>query len=168
MPTSRETRIAEGTVSAIDFFSRLIGAIESGNWHYADDKLSQLGRTLGELDQQLTRTDQPASGQPVAAYVAEHSQHYRIGRALYGTPKERATEPEIRPEVAAHVLHHFGCDSGVPTSGFKTALMAAIAQADAPNREHLAKAFPDYVAAFNLAQTTSHGTAALQKLASRD
>lgn len=78
------------------------------------------------------------------------------------------TDPEISPEVAAHVLWHFGCDGGSPASGFKTTLMLAIAQADMPNRERLAKGFPDYVAAFNLAQLTSHGTAALQKLAAQD
>jgi hypothetical protein len=166
--TTREIRIAEETVSAIDFFSRLIGGIEDGNWRYSRDKLRQLTDTLETLGAQLNRTG-PASGKPVAAYVAENSQGYRIGRALYGTrQKPPAADPEIRPEVAAHVLFHFGCDGGAPTSGFKTALMQAIAQADLPNRERLAMGWPDYVAAFNLAQTTSHGTAVLQKLAAQE
>ncbi|MEV4059693.1 hypothetical protein [Nonomuraea dietziae] len=167
MATIRETRIAEETVSAIDFMSRMLGAIEDGNWYYARDKLGQLSRALNNLDTQLSRTE-VADGKPVAAYVAEHSRHYRVGKALYGAAEPPTDAPEISPETAAHVLHHFGCEGGSPASGFKTTLMLAIAQADMPNRERLAKAWPDYVAAMNLAQVTSHGTAALQKLAARD
>lgn len=91
MATAREMRIAEETVSAIDFMSRLIGGIETGNWHYAADKLHQLTRALDQLGTELDRKDQHAAGPPVAAYVAEHSQHYRIGRALYGGPKRGAS-----------------------------------------------------------------------------
>lgn len=84
-PTNpRETRIGEETVSAIDFMSRLLNAIEAGNWHYAGEKMHQLRRTLETLDKQISRKDQPAAGAPVAAYVARESLHYRIGRALYG------------------------------------------------------------------------------------
>ncbi|RVX39114.1 hypothetical protein EDD27_1456 [Nonomuraea polychroma] len=88
MDNAREARIAEETVSAIDFFSRLLGAIEDGNWYYARDKLRQLKQRLERLGEQLARTDQPASGPPVAAYLAEHSRHYRIGGALYGTRED--------------------------------------------------------------------------------
>ncbi|MEV7805079.1 hypothetical protein AB0O28_19220 [Microbispora sp. NPDC088329] len=86
----REMRIAEETVSAIDFMSRMIGAIEDGNWRYAADKLGQLDRTLETLSKQLARKDYQAAGPGVAAYVARESQHYRIGRALYGRPAEDA------------------------------------------------------------------------------
>lgn len=227
MPTVREVRIAEETVSAIDYMSRLLGAIETGNWCYASDKADQLMRTINNLAGHLDLTG-PADGQAVAAYVAEHSQHYRIGRALYGvasqppqgapepleaackicgctenaaceggcqwvpnplmidlcsscvlqltrlygTPTEQAdpseVEEPITPEVAAHVLHHFGADGGYPASGFKTTLMLAIAQADVRNRELLAPGFPGYVRAFNLAQYTRHGTAELQEISARD
>jgi hypothetical protein len=109
----REARIAEETVSAIDFMSRLVGAIEDGNWYYAADKLSQLTRTLEKLSGQLARTDHPAVGPPVAAYVAEQAQQYRIGRGLYGRANRRPEAAdqsvdldavEIPPAVAAHVL----------------------------------------------------------------
>lgn len=83
---AREERIAEDTVAALDFMSRLLGAIEAGNWHYAGEKLGQLTRTLASLDAQLSRTDQQAAGPPVAAAVVKHSQSYRLGRALYSYP----------------------------------------------------------------------------------
>lgn len=158
MPTNRETRIAEETVSAIDFFSRLVGAIESGDWRYARDKLGQLQPTLEQLGRQLSRTER-AAGPPVADYVAKESQHYRIGRALYGTPKpppqQTPSEADITPEIAAHILSHFGADGGYPASGFKVALIEAIARADAPNRALIWCAFPGY------------GTAQLQAIATR-
>lgn len=168
MPTAREYRIAENTSSVIDFASRLIGAIETGNWHYANDKLGQLERALVQLGDEIRRTDQPASGETITTLVASYTKDFRIGKALYGKPEPQTpSDPEIAPEVAAHVLHHFGCEGGSPASGFKTTLMLTIAQADASNRQHLARAFPAYVAAVNLAQWTAHGTAALQKLATR-
>ncbi|MEU8196371.1 hypothetical protein AB0C10_21545 [Microbispora amethystogenes] len=86
----REARIAEETVSVIDFMSRMLGAIEDGNWHYAADKLGQLDRALENLRKQIARKDYQAAGPVVAAYVARDSQHYRIGRALYGRPAEDA------------------------------------------------------------------------------
>lgn len=74
---------------------------------------------------------------------------------------------EIPVEVAAHVLSHFG-QGGWPPSGFKTTLMLAIAQADIVNRNRLALGFPEYVAAFNLAQLTDDGTATLQAIVAED
>ncbi|MBP2704472.1 hypothetical protein JOL79_11665 [Microbispora sp. RL4-1S] len=173
----REARIAEETVSAIDFTSRMLGAIEDGNWYYARDKMRQLQNTLANLARQLDRNDQPAAGPGVAAYVTRNSQSYRIGRALYGQAEsgvvsqvsplgsaEDVNQP-ITPEIAAHVLFHLGVDGGYPASGFKSALMGAIAQADIVNRELLALGFPGYVVAFNLAQMTEYGTRKLQEIA---
>lgn len=76
-----------------------------------------------------------------------------------------ASEPvdQITPEIAAHVLFHFGRD-GWPASGFKSRLVELIATADAVNRASLAQGFPGYVAAFNLAQTSDSGTATLQAI----
>jgi hypothetical protein len=79
-----------------------------------------------------------------------------------------STEADITPEVAAHVLSHFGADGGYPASGFKTTLMLAIAQADSVNRDLLARGYPAYVKAFNLAQMTDGGTSTLQAIAARD
>jgi hypothetical protein len=115
---ARESRIAEETVSAIDFFGRMIGAIEDGNWYYAGEKLSQLVSTLNSLDAQLGLA--VPGGRDVAAYVAEHSQEYRVGRALYGsrpadtTPTgstvavadPSTTEPRARQQAAAWHLAH--------------------------------------------------------------
>lgn len=74
----------------------------------------------------------------------------------------------ITPEIAAHVLHHFGNDGGYPASNFKTQLLNTIAVADALNRPRIAAGFPGYVAAFNLAQNQADGTAILQKIAASD
>lgn len=116
MANIREVHIAEETVRAIDFFSRLIGAIEDGNWHYGHDKLGQLVRALGELDMQLSRTDQAAVGRPVAAYVGEHSQHYRIGKALYGIPAAPAS-PVAQAEEAKRRRDLVG-ELGALTQGY--------------------------------------------------
>lgn len=70
---------------------------------------------------------------------------------------------QITPEIAAHVLFHFG-RGGWPTSGFKSKLIEAIATADIVNRQLLAQGFPGYVAAFNLAQMSDDGTATLQAI----
>ena len=76
-----------------------------------------------------------------------------------------ASEPvdEITPEIAAHVLFHFG-RGGWPASGFKSRLVELIATADVVNRGSLALGFPGYVAAFNLAQTSDSGTATLRTI----
>jgi hypothetical protein len=90
---AREERIAEETVSAIDRFSRMLGAIETGNWRSASDEASQLMRVLGRLADQLDLSV-PGSGYDVAAYVAEHSQAYRVGHVpARPTPRRRARRP---------------------------------------------------------------------------
>ncbi len=162
--TARETRIGDETINAIDYFSRLVGAIEGGDWRYSRDKLRQLQATLADLALQLDRKG-PAAGPPVAAFVAEYSQHTRIGRALYGS---NPTPQTISPKVAAEVLHHFGADGGREPSGFRRSLILAIAQADVPNRARLARAFPDYVAAVTSAQATEDGVVELQAIAAGD
>ncbi|WP_066373919.1 hypothetical protein [Herbidospora mongoliensis] len=85
----REQRIGEETVRMFDFMSRMTGAIEIGDWSFAQDKLEQLCEPLERLAVQLFRKDQPASGEPVLTYVQEHAPQYRIGRALYGAPAEQ-------------------------------------------------------------------------------
>lgn len=84
--------------------------------------------------------------------------------------RESATAPtasdltdQIAPEIAAHVLFHFGT-GGWPASGFKSKLVELIATADVVNRGLLALGFPGYVAAFNLAQMSDSGTATLQAI----
>jgi len=101
---------------------------------------------------------------------AEHRAHcgdltMRTEEAAELIARIEAREPvhqddQIAPEVAAHVLFHFG-RGGWPASGFKSRLVELIATADVVNRGLLALGFPGYVAAFNLAQTTDDGTATL-------
>ncbi|WP_219512883.1 hypothetical protein [Nonomuraea ceibae] len=105
-PTTREQRIAEETVSAIDYMSRMLGAIEDGRWSYALDKLEQLVRPLERLGMQLSRREETAKGPQVAALVRQESRHYRIGKALYGEPNPAAaaTPAPPRPAPLARVL----------------------------------------------------------------
>jgi hypothetical protein len=70
----------------------------------------------------------------------------------------------VTPEIAGHVLFHFG-RGGWPTSGFKTSLLQAFATADVVNRALLGKGFPGYEVAFNLAQQTADGIAVLSRIA---
>lgn len=98
--TAREARIAEDTVGAIDVFSRLLGAVETGRWHYAADKSRQLTKKLDALSVTLARTDQAASRQIVEAIVRRDSQPYRIGQALYGD-RAAAAEPSPLEQVEA-------------------------------------------------------------------
>lgn len=94
-PTAREARIAEETVSAIDFMSRLLGAIETGRWTYALDKLGQLQRPLKSLGVYLAQDDQTAKGARVDALVRREARHYRIGKALYGDSSAAAEQSPL-------------------------------------------------------------------------
>lgn len=78
-----------------------------------------------------------------------------------------ADEVEIPVEAAAHTLFLFA-RGGWPASGFKSTLLHAIAQADIINRTRLAMAYPEYVAAYNLAQNDDDGIAKLQAIVALD
>jgi hypothetical protein len=71
----------------------------------------------------------------------------------------------ITPEIAAHVLFHFGRDGGYPASGFPTALMGLIDKADVVNRALLKRAYRGYVTAMELAKNTEDGIATLAQIA---
>ena len=64
-------------------------------------------------------------------------------------PQERPGP--IRPEVAQHVLWHFG-EGGLRPGSFLEKLLVAIAGSDQENQLRLALGFPDYVTAVQLAQ----------------
>lgn len=76
-------------------------------------------------------------------------------------------ERSIPVEAAAHTLFLFA-RGGWPASGFKSTLLHAIAQADILNRNRLALAYPEYVAAYNIAQLDDDGIAKLQAIVARD
>lgn len=111
-----ELRIAEDMTSILDFLSRLQGAIEDGNWHYAHDKTGQLVRAAKQLEAALgyevdrKRTDPAARGEAVTAAISRYARHYRAGRALYPDP-----EREVRvAKTAADVASVLGSQTGVP------------------------------------------------------
>lgn len=55
-------------------------------------------------------------------------------------------QPTITPEIANHVLHHFG-EGGYEPGNFTRQLIATIAAADMENKAKLATAYPGYAAA---------------------
>lgn len=117
--TAREARIAEETISAIDFMSRLLGAIEDGNWHYAGDKLGQLTRTLETLGKQVARKDQPAAGPPVEAAVRQGAIHYRIGKALYGGRRAAAVPSPLEQVEEAKRQRDFAGEIDAVPAGYR-------------------------------------------------
>lgn len=135
-PTAREQRIAEETVSTIDFASRLLGAIEGGNWNYAVDKSRQLQRTLKALDTALLRTDRAAAG-PVAAIVRRGSRHYRIGKALYGDRSSAAESSPVAQAEQAKRERDLSGEVGALQAGYEALISAPWYPAQAGDLVHV-------------------------------
>lgn len=72
--------------------------------------------------------------------------------------------PTITPEIANHVLAHFGC-GGYEAGSFTRLLIEMIARADPQNTARLALGFPGYGAAVVGMQNDPDGLAWLTKLA---
>jgi hypothetical protein len=73
------------------------------------------------------------------------------------------TTPVITAEAAAHVLFHYGRDGGYQAGS--TSLLYTIDLADPGNRDKLAQAFPEYVAAVVAIQYDRDGVTRLQRIA---
>jgi len=76
--------------------------------------------------------------------------------------------PTIPPDVAAHVLFHYGREGGYQAGGFTESLVTAIDRSDPANRDRLALGFPEYVAAVAAVQYDPNGVARLQDIAKGD
>jgi len=70
----------------------------------------------------------------------------------------------IPPEVAAHVLSHFG-RGGYPAGDWTESLITLIDRADMANRARLLAAFPECGRAVLLAKYDEEGIATLQRIA---
>ncbi|MEY9995816.1 hypothetical protein ABIE67_007848 [Streptomyces sp. V4I8] len=75
------------------------------------------------------------------------------------------TSPTIPPDVAAHVLFHYGREGGYQAGSFTTALLSAMGTADPTNLGRLAAGFPEYVAAVTAIHYDPNGVERLQDLA---
>ncbi len=73
--------------------------------------------------------------------------------------------PTIPPDIAAHVLFHYGRDGGYQAGSFTTALLSAMGTADPSNLDRLAAGFPGYVAAVTAIQYDPNGIERLQDIA---
>ncbi len=115
--TAREEQIGDETVLVLEHTSNLLEHIEHGDWRSASDITARLRRTLSLLAGQLGLRGH-AEGQAVAAYVAEHSRHTRIGAALAAyspamadvrlaviTDAIKASEGGLSPEDLALKVH---------------------------------------------------------------
>jgi len=76
--------------------------------------------------------------------------------------------PTIPPDVAAHVLFHYGREGGYQAGSFTTDLLSAMGKADPTNLDRLALGFPEYVAAVTAIQYDPDGVANLQRIAAGD
>lgn len=70
----------------------------------------------------------------------------------------------ISAEVASHALWHYGY-GGMKPGSFTISLMETIARADQANRYRLYLAFPQYVLAATLAESSRAGIGALNYIA---
>lgn len=70
----------------------------------------------------------------------------------------------VTPEVASHVLHHYG-EGGYEAGSFTRQLIATVAAADPINMARLGLGFPEYVAAVRLANNFTEGIAILRAIA---
>jgi hypothetical protein len=70
----------------------------------------------------------------------------------------------ITPDVAAHVLFHYGRAGGYQAGSFTTALLSAMGTADEANLDKLAASFPEYVAAVTAIQYDPAGVEHLQRI----
>lgn len=75
------------------------------------------------------------------------------------------SSPTIPPDVAAHVLFHYGRDGGYQAGGFIESLVTAIDRADPTHRDLLGLGFPEYVAAVVAIQYDPNGVERLQDIA---
>jgi hypothetical protein len=73
--------------------------------------------------------------------------------------------PTIPPDVAAHVLFHYGCEGGYQAGSFTEQLLTTIAMADEANTHRLSLGFPEYVAAVTAIQYDPDGVERLQRIA---
>ena len=87
--TDRETQLAEDMASVLDMLSRVMGALDRGNLHYAGQKSAGLIERVERLDRHLQaafeRIGKEAALRPdqLTAAISEYSRHYHAGRALY-------------------------------------------------------------------------------------
>jgi hypothetical protein len=74
------------------------------------------------------------------------------------------SSPTIPPDVAAHVLDHYG-RGGYPAGDWTEALISLISRADDINRARFAAGFPDYVAAITAIKYDPQGVQYLLDIA---
>jgi hypothetical protein len=72
--------------------------------------------------------------------------------------------PNIPPDVAAHVLAHYG-RGGYPAGDWSESLISLISRADDINRDRFATGFPEYVAAITAIKYDPNGVKHLLDLA---
>lgn len=104
---ARETRIVEDTTQLIDYTSRVLGAIEGGNWRYAGDKIPALRDVLDRLAREVDLAEHAAElrqikGDVVWSRVAVYAGDYWLGRVIFAVPAK--SRPTVSPNDPVDVL----------------------------------------------------------------
>jgi hypothetical protein len=88
---------------------------------------------------------------------------------LFGYPTARMPAggfaPESPRQVSRWVMNRFGLLDGHPAGGMSEGIIDCCARAKGPNRERFATAFPEYMAAVDLAQHHEFGVFVLRAVA---
>lgn len=74
----------------------------------------------------------------------------------------------VKPECAAHVLHHFSPTEGHAPGSFFDHIVHAFAAADPANSFRLTRAFPEYSMAVHLAKDHALGMDTLRAIAQKE
>jgi hypothetical protein len=87
--TDRETQLAEDMTRVLDWLSRVIHGLDTGNLRYAEEKAAALIERVEQLDMHLqaavNHAGREAAVRPdkLRAAITEFARHYAAGRALY-------------------------------------------------------------------------------------
>lgn len=127
--------------------------------HTIDGQGLEVGAEVAVVD------DGQPDGDVFVVPRGEHSRAmHRIDRdCLTLVSVQTAPPAPITPEVAAHVLWHYR-QIGYPPGAFASALIKTIARADIGNRRLLARGFPAYVRAVEIAAETTSGIDTLRRV----
>lgn len=101
-----ENKLVGDVTALIDYTSRVLGAVESGNWYYAWDKVREMSRVLNALEADFNLSKRELELRKVNAgnlwaTVAQDSYHHWVGRAIFDQRFETAVAA-----IADQLLEH--------------------------------------------------------------
>lgn len=79
--TSAERNLAEDYVALLDKLSALTGAVESGNWYYAFEKIDSVRSRLADLERRIS-TKAEEDGEACRAFAAPDVDPHRVRQLI--------------------------------------------------------------------------------------